>query len=54
MNDEIPDDVVWANEREPHHTCYARAGNRAMWLTQAEYDALMRAGATVAGEGVAS
>lgn len=49
-----PEDIEWLNEREPRHTCWAHYNGRGVWLTDEEYKSLVEAGATVAGEGVAS
>lgn len=50
------EDVTWVNERLPEHTSYAvnHRAKLATWLTEAEYRALVEAGASVDGKGVAS
>ncbi len=54
MNETDHASVEWINERKPHHTCFVVHNGRGMWLTDEEYRSLLQAGATVAGEGVAS
>lgn len=53
-DDNIPPDIEWLNERQPEHTCWAIYNGRGVWLTEEAYLELMRQGATVSGEGVAS